>query len=173
MSINCIIDDGYALGCASVGGVDRVWIGNWTSDMSYTFDATDVITGVTSASTVYVFEQDIEYAGVNQNGVFNRANGTVHQESVLSIKMTDLTAELRNTALALAKAPVYAIVRANTGRYFTLGVESAGRATESALTLGVAMEDMNGASLSFTFKSQNGIYLIDGALIGTSIAVGS
>lgn len=170
--MSCIIDNGYALGCASVGGVEKVWIGTYTPDATYELNALNVITGVTSASTVYLFEQDMEYAGLNQNGVFTRENGTVHYESVLSVKFTDLNADLRNTVLALGKAPVYAIVKSNAGLYYLAGVETAGRATEGVASLGVAMADMNGATLSFTFKSQNGVYLMNGSLIGTSIAVG-
>lgn len=170
--MSCIIDNGYALGCASVGGVEKVWIGTYSPDTTYELDATNVITGVTSSATVYLFEQDMEYAGLNQTGVFTRENGTVHYESVLSVKFTDLNADLRNTVLALGKAPVYAIVKSNAGLYYLAGVETAGRATEGVASLGVAMADMNGATLSFTFKSQNGVYLMNGTLIGTDITVG-
>jgi hypothetical protein len=170
--MSCIIDNGYTLGCASIGGVEKVWIGTWNADATYTMDADSVITGATSASTVYLFEQDLEYAGLNQNGVFTRENGTVHYESILSVKFTNLDADLRNTVLALGKAPVVAIVKSNAGLFYIVGVESAGRATTGAASLGVAMSDMNGANLEFTFKSQNGAYLLDGALVGTSIVVG-
>jgi hypothetical protein len=171
--MSCIIDNGYTLGCASVGGVEKVWIGTWSADATYTMSADNTITGATSASTVYLFEQDMEYAGLNQNGVFTRENGTVHYESILSVKFTNLDADLRNTVLALGKAPVVAIVKSNSGLYYIAGVESAGRATTGAASLGVAMSDMNGANLEFTFKSQNGVYLIDGSLLGTSITVGA
>jgi hypothetical protein len=171
--MSCIIDNGYALGCASVGGVEKVWLGTWADASTYTMDADNIITAVTSASTVYLFEQDMEYAGLNQTGVFTRENGTVHYESVLSVKFTNLDADLRNTVLALGKAPVVAIVKSNAGLYYIAGVETAGRATEGTASLGVAMADLNGATLSFTFKSQNGVYLINGALIGTSIPVGA
>lgn len=169
--MSCIIDNGYTLGCASIGGVETVWIGTYSAAANYTMNADSVITGATSASTVYLFEQDIEYAGLNQTGVFTRENGTVHYESVLSVKFTNLDAELRNTVLALGKAPVVAIVKSNAGLYYIAGVDSAGRATEGTASLGVAMADMNGATLSFSFKSQNGVYLINGALVGTSIPV--
>jgi hypothetical protein len=170
--MSCIIDNGYTLGCSSVGGVEKVWIGTYSADTTYAFSSANVVTGATSANDVYLFEQDIEFAGLEQNGVFNRENGTVHFESLLSIKMIDLDEDLRNTALALAKAPIYAIVKANTGKFYILGVETAGRATEGTLSLGTALEDMNGAMLTFTFKSKDGVYLMDGSLIGTDITVG-
>ena len=169
--MSCIIDNGFALGCNSIGGVEKVYIGTYSA-ATYTYDATNVVTGVTGAQTVYLFEQDIEFAGLEQTGQFSRENGTVFYESVLSTKFIELDADLRNTILDLGKAPVYAVVKANTGAYYILGVESAGRATEGTASLGIAQGDMNGATLSFTFKSQNGAYLIDSTVLGTDITIG-
>ena len=56
-------------GCASVGGAEKVYIGTYDADAAYTLDTDNVITGATSGGTVYLFEQDIESAGVEQNGV--------------------------------------------------------------------------------------------------------
>lgn len=170
--MSCILNSGVELGCSAVGGIEKLWLGTWSSDATYTMNATNVITGTTSASTVYLFETDLEIAGLNQNGVFTRENGTVHYETVVSAKFFDLTAALRNTVLALGKAPLVAIVKSNSGLYYIAGVESAGRATAGSISLGTAMSDMNGSNIEITFKSQNGAYLIDGALIGTSIVVG-
>lgn len=169
--MSCIIDNGFALGCNSIGGIEKVYIGTYSA-ATYTYDATNIVTGVTGADTVYLFEQDIEFAGLEQTGQFSRENGTVFYESVLSTKFIELDAALRNTILALGKAPVYAVVKSNAGAYYILGVESAGRATEGTASLGVAQGDMNGATLSFTFKSQNGAYLLDSAVLGTDIVIG-
>lgn len=171
--MSCVIDSGYTLGCNSIGGVEKVWIGTYDADTTWTISGTNSqITGVTAANNVYLFEQDIEFAGLEQNGQYSRENGTVHYESVLSVKFIELDNDLRNTILALGKAPLYAVIKSNAGHYYVLGVESAGRATEGAMSLGVAQGDMNGANLSFTWKSQGGAFLMDGALIGTDITVG-
>mgnify|MGYP000421590445 CR=1 FL=1 len=167
----CIIDNGYTLGCASIGGVERVWIGTYDADTTYTYDVDNVVTGVTGANNVYLFEQDMEYAGLNQTGVYTRENGTVHYESVLSLKFIELDKDLRNTIVALGKAPIYAVIQSNAGHYYILGVETAGRATNGVASVGVAMSDLNGATMEFTFKSIDGAFLIDGALIGTDIPV--
>jgi hypothetical protein len=172
MPINCTLDQGYVLGCNSVGGLEKVWIGTYSSDTSYAFDADNVVTGVTSASTVYLMEMDIEQAGLTQAGQFSRENGTVFYESNLSIKFIELDKDLRNLLVALGRAPLYAVVKSNSGQYFICGVETSGRATEGTADLGVALGDMNGATLSIQWKSRDGVYLIDPALIGTSITVG-
>jgi hypothetical protein len=170
--MSCIIDNGYTLGCNTIGGVEKVWIGTYDADSAYAYDADNVITGVTNGTTVYLFEQDMEFAGLVQTGQFSRENGTVFYESVLSVKFTNLDADLRNTILALGKAPVVAAVKSNAGLFYYLGVETAGRATEGTASLGVAMGDMNGATLSFTFRSANGAYLIEESVLGTDIIVG-
>jgi len=80
-----------------------------------------------------------------------------------------LDAALRNTLNALSKAPLFAIVKSNAGNWYFLGLESAGRATEGAATVGVSMGDMNGGTITIQFKSIDGAYLIDSTLIGTDI----
>ena len=172
MANNCILDNGYALGCASIGGIEKLWIGTYDADAVYALDALEIITGATTTAIVYSFEQNMETAGLIQNGQYSLENGTVFYESILSIKMIELTAELRNTALALGKAPIMAVVKSNAGHYYFLGLESAGRASTGTASVGVAMGDMNGASLEFTFKSQNGAYLLDPAVLGTDITIG-
>jgi hypothetical protein len=117
-------------------------------------------------------EQDIEFAGLEQTGQFSRENGSVFYQSVLSVKFIELDKELRNLVLALGKAPVYAVIKSNAGQVYILGVESAGRATEGVASLGVAQGDLNGATLSFTFSSANGAYLMDEAVLGTDITIG-
>lgn len=169
--MSCIINNGYTLGCNSIGGIEKCFIGTYSGVTTYALDADNQITGATSANGVYEFEQDIEFAGLDQNGQFARENGTVHYELVLSVKFIELDKDLRNTILALSKAPVYAIVKSNAGHYYLLGLESAGRATENTASLGVAQGDMNGATLSFTWKSRNLAYLMDSTVLGTDIPI--
>jgi len=173
MAGNCIIDNGYELGCNSIGGVESVWIGTYDSVTTYTMGVTSsIVEGATGANTVYKFEQDIEFAGLEQTGQFSRENGTVFFESVLSVKFIELDSDLRNTLIALSRAPLYAVVKANAGQYFILGVESSGRASEGVASLGIAQGDMNGVTLSFTWKSPNGMFLLDETILGTDIPVG-
>lgn len=171
MAFNCILDSGYVLDCNSVGGVERVWLSTWDGDTTYGFDIDSVVTGATNAGTVYNFEQDIEFAGLEQAGQFSRENGTVFYESNLSLKFTNLDKDLRNTLIAIGRAPILAVVKSNAGEYYILGVESAGRATEGVASLGVALGDMNGATLTVQWKSASGAYLLDSAVLGTDIPI--
>lgn len=167
----CIIDSGYTLGCASIGGVEEVYLATFNGDVTYTLDASNIVTGCTTSQSVYKFEQDSEYAGLVQNGVYNRENGTVHYESILSLKFVELDATLRNSILALGKAPLFAVIKSVAGLYYIAGVETAGRATAGNASLGTAYTDMNGATLEITWKSQNGVYLMDASVLGTDITI--
>lgn len=170
--MSCLIDTGYQLGCSSIGGVEKVWIGTYDADSTYAFDANNVITAVTSGVTVYLMEQDIEFAGLNGTGNFSRENGTVFVETALSIKFIELDADLRNLFIALGRSPIFAVVKSNAGHYYACGVESAGRATEGMASLGVAQGDMNGVTLTITWRSANGAFLLDGGVLGTDIPIG-
>jgi hypothetical protein len=172
MAFTCNLTDGYVLGCSSIGGVEKVWIGEWVDNVQVAQDACGIITGITTTGlTVYSFEQDIEHAGLVQTGNYSRENGTVFYESTLSIKLIGLDCEVRNRMVELGRAPLFAVVKSNAGDYYYLGLESSGRASAGEANLGILLGDMNGLSQSIAWKSANGAFLIDGGLIGTTITV--
>jgi hypothetical protein len=172
MSFNCNLSEGYVLGCSSIGGVELVYIGEWVEGVTVQQDACGIITGITTTGlTVYQFEQDIEHAGLTQAGQYSRENGTVFYESNLSIKLIGLDCNVRNNMVELGRAPLFAVVKSNAGDWYYLGLESAGRASAGQADLGVALGDMNGLSQTIQWKSANGAFLINGALVGTTIAV--
>jgi hypothetical protein len=173
MAFTCNLTDGYVLGCSSIGGIEQVYIGEYVEGVSVTFDACGIITGITTTGlTTYQFQQDIEHAGLSQTGNFSRENGTVFYDSNLSIKLIGLDCNVRNNLVELGRAPLFAVVKSNAGDWYALGlIDTAGRANASEAGTGTALADMNGLSLTINFKSPNGAYLINGALVGTTIAV--
>jgi hypothetical protein len=172
MAFNCTLNDGYVLGCSSIGGVEKVYIGEWVDGVVIAQDSCGIITGITTTGlTVYNFEQDIEHSGLVQTGNYSRENGTVFYESILSIKLITLDCNVRNRMIELGRAPLFAVVKSNAGDWYYLGLESAGRASAGDASLGVLLGDMNGLNQSISWKSANGAYLINGALVGTTITV--
>lgn len=175
--MSCIIDSGYDLTCQSTGGVKRIWLGTWESfevTLGTQSEITDIYpAGATAGTpinnTAYEFELDQEYGGLDQTGVFNRDNGTVHYESNISLKMINLDAALIETLKAVGRAPLYSVVESNAGVYYFAGVDTSGRASEAAASVGTAFEDMNGVNLTIQFKSPDGVYVIDESLIGSAI----
>jgi len=172
MAFTCNLNDGYVLGCSSIGGVEKVWIGEWVDNVVVAQDSCGIITGITTTGlTVYSFEQDIEHAGLVQTGNYSREAGTVYYESTLSIKLIGLDCQVRNRMVELGRAPLFAVVKSNAGDYYYLGLESSGRASAGEANLGVLLGDMNGLSQSISWKSANGAFLINGALVGTTITI--
>ena len=172
MAFTCNLTDGYVLGCSSIGGVEKVWIGEYVDDVTVAQDSCGIITGITTTGlTVYSFEQDIEHAGLIQAGSYSRENGTVFYESTLSIKLIGLDCEVRNRMVELGRAPLFAVIKSNAGDYYYCGLESSGRASAGEANVGTLLGDMNGLSQSISWKSANGVFLMSGTLVGTTITV--
>jgi len=171
MAFTCNLTDGYVLGCSSIGGVEKVWIGELEDIVGYSASTNGTITGITSGFTVYEFQQDIEHAGLTQAGNFDRNNGTVFYESTLSIKLIGLDATARQRLVELGRAPLIAVVLSNAGDYYLCGVETSGRASAGDASLGTALGDMNGVNISIAWKSANGVFLMSESLFGTKITV--
>ena len=172
MAFTCNLTDGYVLGCSSIGGVEKVWIGEYVDNVVYAQDSCGIITGITTTGlTVYSFEQDIEHAGLIQAGSYSRENGTVFYESTLSIKLIGLDCEVRNRMVELGRAPLFAVIKSNAGDYYYCGLESSGRASAGEANVGTLLGDMNGLSQSISWKSANGVFLMAGTLVGTTITV--
>jgi len=172
MAFTCNLNDGYVLGCSSIGGVEKVWIGEYVDNVVYTQSANGTITGITTTGlTVYAFEQDIEHAGLVQAGNYSRENGTVFYESTLSIKLIGLDASVRQRMVELGRAPLFAVVKSNAGDYYYCGIESSGRASSGEANLGTLLGDLNGLAQSIAWKSANGVFLMNGTLLGTTIGI--
>ena len=171
MSFTCNLTDGYVLGCSSIGGVEKVWIGEYVDNVQITQDACGIITGITTGLTVYQFEQDIEHAGLTQTGNFSRENGTVFYESNVSLKLIGLDCNVRNNLVELGRAPLFCVVLSNAGDYYYCGLTSAGRANSAEASVGTALGDMNGLAITINFKSADGVLLMNGGLVGTTITV--
>jgi hypothetical protein len=172
MSFTCNLTDGYVLGCSSIGGIEKIWLGEYVDNVTATYNACGTITGITTTGlTVYSFEQDIEFAGLIQNGNYSRENGTVFYQSDLSLKLIGLDCNVRNRMVELGRSPLFAVVKSNAGDYYYLGLESSGRASAGAANTGTLLGDMNGLSMTISWKSANGAFLINSALLGTTIAI--
>ena len=173
MSFNCSLSQGAVLGCQTIGGVETVYLGNWEAISAFTQDACGIITGLTPsvALTAYTFETDIEMVGLTQEGSFSRENGTVFFDTNLTIRLVDLDCNKRNNLVEIARAPMFAVIKANSGTYFYAGIETAGRASAGTASLGQALGDFNGVELTINWKSANGVYVLNPALVGTTITI--
>lgn len=178
--MDCIIEQGYALGCTYGGGAAKVWIGTYIPNLVPTYaSASNLITGITNAVTpankpiAFSFEQDMESAQVTQAIVASRENLSISYDTTLTIKMFGWTNELRNILASLDKAPLFAVIKPNVGEdLIYLGLEYAGRVSGGDLSTGKALGDMNGVELSIIFKSTSRTQLMSPTVLGTDITLG-
>ena len=99
----CIIDSGYSLGCFSAAGAKRVLIA--TYDGAATFESTaddSIIEAITTTSTYFVYEQEIETASLSQTVSVNRQGGSVKFEQTVSLALQGLSPEVRGNFESLA-----------------------------------------------------------------------
>jgi hypothetical protein len=169
--MSCILQNGWNLDCLTVGGNEFAYLGTYSPNAAYTYNADDVITGATSASSVYLYSQEIESLGFEQTSVINKDNGSIAFEMKLTLKFLNIDKNLRKTLMALSKAPIFSVVKLNSGEHIALGIKTPLRASEGMIGSGVKFDDFNGATLTLSTRSTDGFYIIDPTLIGTSIPV--
>ena len=155
----CNISAGRVLGCNTIAGVEKIWLANYDSDTTATLTGKLITAFSNAPADFYLFEQDVEFGGLNQTGVYS--NNSVSFESSVAMKFIDLDAELIQLVDEVSKGKIVALIKSNSGKYFFAGLEFPGRASAGDLSLGVALGDMNGANLTIMFKSKNGVYEVE------------
>lgn len=168
--MSCLIDSGYDLGCRdNVGGIQLAYIGNFSTDQSYTLgtasgtSATDVIVGVTGSSltTYYTFNQEVEVGEFNQEGQFSTENGTVFFIQTLTLMMHKNDADLRSKLLLLSQGHLSIIVKDQRGAHWLLGFNNGCRVVTGSQNTGKAFGDMNGVTITFEGREPAPAYFIE------------
>lgn len=151
--MSCVINTGYSLGCKdNTGGIRKAFIGNFSSDTTYTYDANNIVTGVTSGATYYTFEQRQENGDFSQEGNHSPENGTNFWAQNLTLIFQKNEATLRDTLLLLAKSSLTIIVQDQNNKYWLLGKNNACELTASTSGFGKAYGDLNGVTVTLTGK---------------------
>jgi hypothetical protein len=162
----CGINRDYMPGCKQTGGVKNVWLINWERTEFDKGDA-DIITSVSSVAnptdpiTRYYIGQKAEWSGLTGSGVYNDENDTVYVEDQLSVKLSGWLAQDRQFFSSLRRGSFMAIVESNSGTMYIAGLEIPGHATEDTNGTGTSMEDRVGGTITLTFKSTDGAYILD------------
>jgi hypothetical protein len=168
MATNCIISAGYELGCWGTGGVKNVWIANYSGSAVLTKDGSDIVTATTDNNKYFKMEQDIEAASFNEVITNSAENGTNFFESTVGIKFFNNTADTRNLIKSLAVAPTRVMIEDNNDNFWLMGETTAVRVTEGTRGFGQALGDMNGASLTFSYKSANPVLSVAKTALSSS-----
>jgi hypothetical protein len=166
--MSCLITTGYTLGCRdSLGGIQSVWIGNFDSGATYTFNGDEIITGFTGSTVSYVkFEQEMEVGEFNQTGAYSTENGTVFFDQQLNLTFHKNDADLRNKLLVLSQANMSVIIKDQRGEYWVMGLQNGVRAINGAMNTGKAFGDLNGVTVTLQGKEPEPAHNVSGTASG-------
>lgn len=150
----CLLTTGYSLGCRdNLGGIQKVYIRNWSASTTWTYDSNGQITGGTNTGTsFYTVEQRNETAEFTQEGQHSLENGTNFWNQNVNLMFHKYQASIRNLVYVLAQTEVEIIVLDQNGNYFLVGEQNGANLISSAPTVGKAFGDLNGASVGFQAK---------------------
>ena len=164
----CLINSGYELGCRdNVGGISKVYIGNFSGTASYTFDANGDITATDSVVDYYTFNQEMEVGEFNQTGAYSTENGTVFFDQQLSLTFHKNDSDLRNLLLVLSQANLSAIIVDQRDQSWLMGLKNGVRAINGAQNTGKAFGDLNGVTITLQGKEAEPANLIPDTSIFT------
>lgn len=165
----CLINTGYALGCRdNLGGIQKIYLRNFSASTTYSYDSTGVITGATnSGSSFYTIEQRTETGEFNQNGQHSLENGTNFWEQNVNLVLHKYQASLRNLIYLVAQTEVDIIVLDQNNRYFCIGEQNGANLIASAPNVGKAYGDLNGATIGFQAKEPYPAREMSATFVGT------
>jgi hypothetical protein len=171
MACSCILDE-YVLSCRdNIGGIQKVFIGCYNSDVVFGLTSSNVIISSSGATvSYYTFEQEIETGSFVQNGQFSTENGTSFYEQTLEITLHKMDAIMRNRVSTLGQGKWRIIVLDQRGTYWLMGYQNPIRVSAATPNLGKAYGDLNGAVITFLGKEPEPAYVINTTLALTLIA---
>lgn len=151
--MSCLLTNGYSLGCKdNTGGIQKFFIGNFSAATTFTYDADGVITGGTSAPTLYTFEQRNEVGEFTQEGQHSVENGTNFWNQTAVLTLYKYQASIRNLLYTMAQSRLQVIALDQNGKYFLMGEQNGADMTASTGSAGKAYGDLNGSTVTLLAK---------------------
>jgi hypothetical protein len=149
--VNCLLDTGIGRICKeNTPGVQEIYLANYDSDVTYTTDANNVITGYTGTVEWYKFEFPRNTASFTETLAGVPENDEVTYQEMVSMVFNKRDAQKRNLMLLLAKATTVAIVKDKNGLYTLVGKESGLDLSTGTNGTGAAPGERNGYSFEFS-----------------------
>ncbi len=166
--MSCLLNSGYSLGCKdNTGGIRRFYVANYTGDTTYTYDADEVITGITSANAYYTIEQRQENGDFSQEGQHSIENGTNFWSQSATMIFHKNQSSVRNLLLVMAKTSLTVIVEDQNGKYWLMGKNNGAEISASSSGFGKAYGDLNGVTITLEAKEPATANEISAAAFGT------
>ncbi len=168
--MSCQLTSGLALPCKNfMPGIRRMFIANYFSgstvgeNVSYTTNATNVITGMTvTTGKFYTFDLTKESGDVQDAIHANPTNGTTSYESTITLYLSQYSTNVRNQMVLLATNKLLVIAEDRNGQYFLFGTDGTG--TNPSSSNGVDMMDSTGTPGKAYGADPNGYTLVFNAI---------
>jgi len=165
------ITAGLALDCnSSQGGVDKIFIANGPveSIVETAGVISDIIVGGSSLapSDFFTFETPRQTSSLNSDVAVDQANGTVVYNQNVTLVLNKLSATKRNQILLMAEATsMVVVVKTNSGKYFTIGIERGAFLGSATATSGTSYSDREGYELTISGIEEAPMYEVDSAIV--------
>jgi hypothetical protein len=168
----CNLTGGIPLNCRdNVGGVDTIWITDYTNITSLTSSSADTITTISGTGTFYEFQLIRTSSQYTETVNASLENGTVFYTQELITYFAKLDQTKRNILKTLAQSPRLAIVmKDNNNKFFYLGQTYGSFISAGSSVTGKALGDAAGYNLTFQALEPNPMNELGGTL--ASVAQG-
>lgn len=162
---------GLALDCnSSQGGVDKVFIAN--GPVQSITETAGVISAITVGGSAlapadfFTFETPRQTSSLSSDVAVSQENGTVTYTQNLTLVFNKLEAAKRNQLLLMAEATsMVVVVKTNSGKYFSVGIERGAFLGSASSTTGTAYSDREGYELVITGIEEAPMYEVDSAIV--------
>ena len=165
------LNAGIVMDCnSSQGGVDKVFIAN--GPVQSITEAAGVISAITvggaalAPSDFFTYESPKQQSSLAEDVAVDQANGTVVYSQNLTLIFNKLEAAKRNQILLMAEATsMVVVVKTNSGKYFSVGIERGAFLGSASATTGSAYADREGYELVISGIESAPMYEVDSAIV--------
>ncbi|OJW82076.1 MAG: hypothetical protein BGO69_15880 [Bacteroidetes bacterium 46-16] len=139
------------LGCKdNRGGLSKVWIGDYTNNLTYTITAGLIGTFSAGTSSFYLVEQPKNVSELQEKPTSSPENWGYFVDQTLVLTFPKLNAVNNNKIQTLMQGRFRAIVLDKNGTYHFMGAQDGIDATTGEGGTGKVGADLNGLTVTFT-----------------------
>jgi hypothetical protein len=169
--MSCTLTQGSTIGCLkSVGGIKKLYIGDFNDLASYTATA-GVITAValTAEKQMWTYNVEKQNCAFAQEVKKSLEAGTIYYETKVDWTMKKMTAAMNQELSALLSARLFVAFKDNNGINWITGLENCMDAMTAPTGTGKMFSDLNGYTIGLTGQEPEMAYQISDELLATII----
>lgn len=170
---SCLLTGGFGLpSCRdNTGGIDTIYITNWSNVTQYDLDADEIVTGITMSGTTkfYEYKPNKNSGQFTQTVTVSPENGTVGTEQTITLITSKNEYVKRNLIKLLAQSEMIAIVLDRNGKYFLAGADFGMTLTNTGYDSGKLITDGNSWQLQMVGNEKFPAYEVSASVVASVI----